>query len=404
MPELCCLEGEITTVKPQPQRIVYVTCFLDASGVSKLNFDVLRFLQGQGYTIYIVTTAKNESHFTWEYLFRNQFHHVYDLSEFPPEQRLGQFIRWMAEWNASLLFTTHSDWLYRHASAIKRFVPAIAIVDAIHTREPYVPRGGYPDISSSPTINPAIDSTIVISEDLRRYVLENYNVDPKKMVLIRNGIDINKYSLSSEKRQAFRGELGIDAARPLVGFIGRLSHQKRPLLFLEIAEKLIAHRPDVYFYMIGSGALADQVNRRLISSTIRSGSLVRFGRRDDIAQILRGTDLLLVPSIYEGAPLTIMEALASGVAVVASDVGAIREYFEGLAHLIEVGGQEVDEFVKCSLELLNKERRSSDTRSFNERFDMQRMAESYRHVFDGAVLQASGSQEICAKRTGGKAV
>lgn len=365
--------------------IVYVTCFLDASGVSKLNFQILRYLKQKGFRVCIVTTNKDDPHFTWEYMFRNEFHYVFDISGHVSENKLNRFFQLLEEWKPSLLFNTHSRWLYRNAAKIRDKIPQIAIVDALHTREPYCIRGGYPDLCGNPAINKTIDASIVISKDIKNYMVSNYETDPCKLHVIQNGIDLTKFVVRSDQRRNFPRELGIDDAHPLIGFVGRLTYQKRPLLYLKIASQLTRLYPNAFFYLIGSGPMSTDIDRYLKQTSALKKRLVRIGRREDMECVFQATDLLLVPSLYEGAPLTIAEAIACGASVVASEVGAIKEYFDGLIGLVPLGDDEMENFIRYARNLLDGPRNDVNLHLLKEKFDLPTMATHYERLFRDVV-------------------
>ena len=170
-----------------------------------------------------------------------------------------------------------------------------------------------------------MDKTILISNDLRRYLTQNYRVDAGKFVIVRNGIETARFKGIGERGGVLREELGVPAGCKLVGFIGRFTEQKRPLLFLEVIRRVLEQRDDIRFYLVGEGPLAPKLERQIARLGI-AGMVSLLPPRDDIPAVLDSTDLLVLTSLYEGAPLTVLEALASHVPVVASDVGAIREY------------------------------------------------------------------------------
>jgi glycosyltransferase involved in cell wall biosynthesis len=259
---------------------------------------------------------------------------------------------------------------------LKRDLPRLRIVDSLHVLEPYCFRGGYPDISANRFVHQHIDRSIVISNHLLSYIRGNYAVDPRKFVVIRNGIDTDRFRRNPSLRGVFRREIGIPDEAPLIGFIGRFSWQKRPDLFLDVARQLTEMGDQFFFYMIGGGELLEDSKR--LAEKLGIADRVRFvPSRHDIHIVLNTTDLLLMTSSYEGAPLTVLEALASGVPVVSSDVGAIREYI-GDQCLVTLGRGESAKLAEAALKRLQ----SSDPVTFDrDLFSSERVIAQYAKTF-----------------------
>src|SRR5690606_14037058 len=109
-----------------------------------------------------------------------------------------------------------------------------------------------------------------------------------------------------------------------VGFSGRWSPEKNPLGFLWVAE-LLAINPRISFVMTGTGRMEADLREALRDSTLPAGRFHLLGNVDDLSKILPEFDLLVVPSRQDGRPVVVLEAMASGVPVVASRVGGLPE-------------------------------------------------------------------------------
>lgn len=370
--------------------ILYATCFLDVSGVTRLNYDILARLAGKN-NIYVCETAsdgrltsKLENHF------RDSFGEPFKLFRYPLQDRYRRFLEYLDSNAIDLVFNTHSLWVYEHIAKLKKDRSNLKVVDSLHVLEPYCFRGGYPDISANRYVHPFIDKSIVISEHLLSYIKRSYSVDPGKFIIIRNGVDTTRFKKDSSLKGIFRNELGVPANFPLIGYIGRFSRQKRPDVFLDVAKHLLGKLGEVYFYMAGDGDLLDK-SKKLADSLGISNRVSFVAPRDDIHIVLNSTDMLVLTSSYEGAPLTILEALATGVPVVASDVGAISEYV-GTPYVVQRQGRgsEVDQFAEAILRGLNDNYPSIFDR---EIFSLDYVADSYARVFYDTAVRTSTTQE-----------
>lgn len=127
------------------------------------------------------------------------------------------------------------------------------------------------------------------------------------------------------ERARLRRRLGLtDAARLLI-FVGRLDSQKDPALLLKAFEIVSQNSPDVHLVIIGDGTMRPMVESAIQITRLRGRvSLLGAQPANEIARVLQAGDLFVLSSAYEGMPIAVLEALATGVPVVSTDVGEIR--------------------------------------------------------------------------------
>jgi len=148
-------------------------------------------------------------------------------------------------------------------------------------------------------------------------------VHPGHAVLIPNGVPVELFA-GDRKPGYLQSVLHLPAATRLVGFIGRLEPEKGPLTFVQMAALLRTAVPDVHFVLVGDGSLRNE----LLASARALGieDKVHFtGARFDMPAVLASLELTVLTSESEGMPLALMEAMASGIASVASSVGGVPE-------------------------------------------------------------------------------
>ncbi|MGH3372045.1 MAG: glycosyltransferase family 4 protein, partial [Nocardioidaceae bacterium] len=142
--------------------------------------------------------------------------------------------------------------------------------------------------------------------------------------LIRSGIEVAAYSTSPEARAKARSAFGIPEGVPLVGTVTRLSRQKDPTTLLTAVRLVVDVRPDVHCVIVGDGPLRSEVEAHVRELGLRS-QVTLLGARDDVAALLPGFDAFVLSSRWEGLPRVVIEAMAAGVPVVATDVGGVAE-------------------------------------------------------------------------------
>ncbi len=169
-----------------------------------------------------------------------------------------------------------------------------------------------------------------------------YRLSGVRVRVIPNGLSLQEYperdgEQARAARSAARGELDAPEGTLLIGTLGRLAPQKNVGLFLEMAAR-IARRAapgDRRFVVAGDGTLGDALRRRAGELGLE-GRVVFTGPREDVPRLMGALDLFVLTSDYEGLPNAVMEAMASGLAVVATRTGGTEELVqEGLTgHLV----------------------------------------------------------------------
>ena len=143
-----------------------------------------------------------------------------------------------------------------------------------------------------------------------------------KMEVLPNGFDLSRFKPAPEMRESVRREFGVPDNVPIVAMIGRFDVQKGHRILIDAAATLRERRPQIHYLLAGqdvddsNAALARWLNERTLQSSV---SLL--GIREDIPRLLAAVDALVLPSIGEGFPNVVGEAMASAVPCIASNVG-----------------------------------------------------------------------------------
>jgi glycosyltransferase involved in cell wall biosynthesis len=222
-----------------------------------------------------------------------------------------------------------------------------------------------------------IDAVIVESESMARYARRASRKAQSTIELVRSGVDLERFRP--------RNRPPSDGSPITVGYIGRMSPEKNPLGFVDLAERLLALDTDLAFRMAGAGPGATEVEQRLGESPYRD-RIFYAGFVDSLRSELHAIDVLILPSKLDGRPVIVMEANACGIPVVAAPVGGVPELIdEGvngyLLHPEDTGPiHELLSTWKRSPETLRQLRRSA--REYACRmFDRERMMDDYAHAF-----------------------
>lgn len=168
------------------------------------------------------------------------------------------------------------------------------------------------------------DWVIAVSEFTKESLVERH-IPADKIEVIHNGVDIPINGRTAAGRLQSELKLGPDSK--LIGFIGRLTPQKGISYLLEAARIVCKEMKDVYFVLIGDGELREEIES-FISSNKLEERVLMLGWRKDATELLQDIDILLLPSLFEGTPMIMLESMALGVPVIGSDVGGISEVIE----------------------------------------------------------------------------
>ncbi|MGD9723430.1 MAG: glycosyltransferase [Pirellulales bacterium] len=169
-----------------------------------------------------------------------------------------------------------------------------------------------------------------------------------KLVEIPNGVDIARFAAA---RPASWTSLGLPLGRGVITYIGRLDEQKGVHWLLGLMPQIFTALPDYDLVIAGVGPQRKALERR--AATLGIQSRVHFaGYRQDVPEILAASELLVLPSFWEGMPNVVLEAMAAGKPVVATDVEGVREVLgsKGAEQVVPIGKQAA--FVEAVLRIL----------------------------------------------------
>ncbi|MEI2364315.1 glycosyltransferase family 1 protein [Priestia megaterium] len=139
-----------------------------------------------------------------------------------------------------------------------------------------------------------------------------------RMTIIKNGVDLKKFNLNNEKRVKIRKELGFDEDTYILGHVGRFQEMKNHEFLVDVFASFHKKNPNSALVLVGDGVLRNKIEKKV--NDLNLNKVVHFlGIRGDVHELMQGFDVLLLPSLYEGLPVTIVEAQALGVKCIISD-------------------------------------------------------------------------------------
>lgn len=301
--------------------------WLELGGAEGFAIDLIQHLPRERYAVHVTTETPSWN--PWEARLAGHVEEIIHLPSFLADGARDSFLDYfVVSRGIRILHIHHSTVAYSALFCLRRFHPELAVLDTLHILEMSRHRGGMPELSAR-NCEPFIDLHHVSTRYLARFLRERWHVPDAKIRQIYTNVDPHRFDPDRVAPGAYRARTGIPAAARLVAFIGRFHAQKRPLVFIEMArllqERQAAHggRP-FFFVMDGCGAM--EIKLRQAVRRAGMGKTILFpGMSEDIASLLRDTDVVVLPSENEGLALIAFEAMSMGVPVVCTRVQAQEE-------------------------------------------------------------------------------
>jgi glycosyltransferase involved in cell wall biosynthesis len=143
--------------------------------------------------------------------------------------------------------------------------------------------------------------------------------DSNRCHLVKNAIDLTKFTFSSSMRTDIRKSLGIDDNTLVIGHVGRFCHQKNHAFLIDIFEEFVKLNSNTVLLLVSNGSLMPDIEDKTASLGL-SDKVKFLGVRSDVNCIMQAFDVFAFPSLHEGLPVTLIEAQGAGIPCIISDV------------------------------------------------------------------------------------
>lgn len=359
-------------------RILHVIDSLKIGGAEMLLVDLLRAIQREGH-------SSKVAYFTPGPLGREldalnvPVHRLsrHGLADPRAVVRLLDLIR---RWRPDVVHThlTKSDLTGQFAAALGR---APARVSTAHNTDPWRRRRLL--TRTNRLITRGCQRVIAVSSEVRDYLVSLEAYPPEKIVTVENGIDLQRFDPSRQQPMDRAAVWGFGNEHPVIGVVGRLEPQKGHSVFLEAAARVTAEAPAARFVVIGDGSLRPtlEAQRDRLGLT---GCVAFAGVLQDVPAALAALDVVAFPSLWEGLPVALLEAMAMERPIVATAVGGMVGVLrDGVTGLLVAPGEH-DELARGLLQVLHDpalaRRLGTQARDFvREHHSMQTM---HRRILD----------------------
>lgn len=170
-------------------------------------------------------------------------------------------------------------------------------------------------------VYPMADAVFTVTQELRDYHAGQVQIAPEKIRVIQNGVDTDRFAPNPAVRQGARRKLGLDPGTVVIGNVGRMVLIKDHTTLLKAAAVVISRGVDIRVLLAGSGPELEKHRNTVAESPELAGRVFFLGATENVSEVLNAMDLFVLPSLLEGMSNTILEAMASGLPVVATRVG-----------------------------------------------------------------------------------
>lgn len=256
---------------------------------------------------------------------------------------------------------------------------------------------GWPDVVGrlNRMLTPWTDAFIGVAPSHGRFLVENERFPADRVHVIPNGINTERFAPLAD-RATVREELGLSSQAPVVGIVAALRPEKNHAMFLRMAAEVGIRIPEAMFLIVGDGPCRPDMEA-MVQELGLTERVKLLGSRNDVPRVLGAMDVLTLTSRIEASPVSILEAMAIGLPVVATDVGSVAETVEEgrTGHLVGVDDS-ADMADRVAGLLRNSEASAAMGRAGREKVVSQRslrvMVEGYQDLLHGLYETAQATR------------
>jgi glycosyltransferase involved in cell wall biosynthesis len=362
-----------TSAPAKHPRALVLFPFIAVGGAEQLTLDVLMRLRDRFELLIATVEPKDPSIGSMVGEYQRLTPHVYVLPELLPHHLNFSALSYLIEgYGIETVFVANgANWIYDAAASLRQRFPRLHMVNQVYDH-----RIGWIDRYDQNLVR-VFDRHVAPNQSIIR-AYEERGVARASIDLIYHGMDTAAFdpaAYDAARIAELRGKLGLPTDKPVIAFLARMHPQKRPADFIMLAQRF--QPSEASFLLVGDGPLNEQIDEQIRRANMPH--LYRLPFFKPFVDILAVTDLVVIPSEYEGLPLVLLNAQAMGKPVVATDVGAIREvleYTQGGVVIEHIG--DVPAFERGVRALLAAPPDASQVRQrIHDRFDVEQVAARY---------------------------
>ncbi len=372
--------------KDKRKTILYIFPWMVVGGADFFNLDLIKRLPQDKYRAIILTTTPNMNPIRQMF---EEYAEVYDMSSFMDRINYINFADYIiSSRKVDLVFVSNSEYGYYMVPYLKNKYKDIPFIDYIHCVDIFDPRKGFARCSRD--VTNYLSGTYCCNNSTLRELREDFGIKNAETIYI--GTDEKRFDPSKYNKEELKEKYKIPKDKIIISFICRISEQKRPLMFVEIAKRVSKLNKNVYWVVAGDGPLMYKVRPRV------DKNFKLLGMVKETEEIYAISDITFNCSSFEGLALTSYESLSMGVPVISTDAGGQGELIDNtvgaLVHFNpnptpEVYEQEIEEYVKETLRVVDnvEQLKKNCRKKILNGFTLDLMAKKFDNIFDKAIKE-----------------
>lgn len=366
--------------------VLFALPFVITGGADTVLLQIAKDLCANDFDLSVITTIKTEPGFgdnTARYqAITEDIYHLYNFLD--DEATWKEFIFYLIEAkHIDLIFIVGCAVVYDLLPEIKAKFPHVKIVDQLFNEVGH--------IQNNRKHAELIDLNVLANDTIQKVLVNQYGESMEKTRVIHHGVDVEgEFNPATIDVPEDLATAEVPREKFIVSFMGRFSEEKRPEMFVDIAHAL-SHNEGMNFVMLGNGPEYEQVKQYIARLNLED-RIYAPGFVDDMKPFLKLTDVVVIPSRIEGIPIILMESLAMGVPVVASNIGGIPSILKDSDNGFLCDPGRIEDFVQSLQKLYDDQdlyaklkRNARD--SAVEHLSVRKMNDEYREAFTSVCVR-----------------
>lgn len=380
--------------KEMKKKILFIFPWMVIGGADLFNLELLKRLDKNKYETIVLTTTPNENVIRQE--FEQYATEVYDMSTFLERIDYINFTDYIIDSrNVDAVVISNSPYGYYMVPYLKGKYPHIPFIDYVHSIDLKDERESFGRCTQD--VDRYLSGTYCCNNFTKNQLEKDYN--KKNVQTIYIGTDEIKFNPKIYNKEQLKEKYQIPKDKLIISFIARLSEEKRPLMFIEIAKKLLKSNDNLYFVIAGDGPLYNKVLNKI------NNNFKALGMIKESAEIYAISDITVNCSSLEGLALTSYESLAMQVPVVSTDVGGQKELIDetvgGLVHYkenqtIEEYYEEIEMYSQQITKVINNlnKLKKNCRKKIEDNFTLTHMTNKFSSIIDEKIITEKETKKI----------
>lgn len=238
-----------------------------------------------------------------------------------------------------------------------------------------------------------VDRIVAVSEELKDYLIRVVKLPRRKIITVINGVDTSEFQ-KREKPAGLLAEFSLSSKSKIIGTVGRLAEVKDHLSLIKAFKLVYQAIPDTHLLLAGDGPMKQELSRWAMENGLNS-AVTFAGYREDIPELLNLFDIFVLSSVSEGTSRALLEAMASGLPAVVTNVGGNASIVDHGENGLVVQPKNVNQLSEAIIDLLKDEEKhkrfsQNAVRKIRDNYSLDKMVEAYTKLYLELLLSKKG--------------